>query len=201
MERSVENSAVVTVLRMGFDRTKASIDTSRTVRAMSAVSPPFKDAVATSRTDRYLSTLLTWFQHAFLVRWLTRADDDRNIVIDPTDAFVIRALVALSERNRLTDESQTRTSDGRSNAGIVSFISRAPIRAVSIAVASAVIANGIVLVVGGGPTIRELSIRGVVLTIAVAGIRVDTSWETLSQARTIQLLETLDETMNPSDSD
>lgn len=142
-----------------------------------------------STPSRALGRLIEWTNASRLVRWLTAEPEPEVIVIDLRDTLTVGPIIALLDRavdvlHPLWHQSALK----RVIDDVSTYVLEVPIRALSIAVLAATMANLVIGTALGQLDSTELPILLLMFLVAALGLRSTTSWEQLVDSRAGRLL-------------
>jgi len=137
---------------------------------------------------------------SWLYRWLTTEPDPEVVVIDLRETYVIGPILGMLDRSFSVVTSGW--SQARSETlleQVHETIEARPIRTVSLAVLTAIVANLALTAVLGSLTTTAVGVRLIAASLALAGTRVNASWDDVTDSWTYSLLVTLLEPPEPPD--
>jgi hypothetical protein len=135
------------------------------------------------------ATFIAWLEASFLFRWLTEEPDPEVIVIDLRKTITVAPFIVLLDRTIQLLAVGTPTSIiGQGSERLAVAVRDEPIRNCSLAVL--IIVNTNILVAGALGTLGAvgLSVRLLIVAIALPGLLVRQSWNELQDSRVVRLL-------------
>jgi hypothetical protein len=208
-----DTSGVATALRATVDALRRSWNASATERGTSRgiaasyrllagsilvthaerLASPVVDTTRGAVADASITALAKWGEGAvrssWLYRWLTAEPEPDVIVIDLRETVSVGPVIALIDRTIrwLIPASHHSTLVGVAEA-LSQSVRSAPVRAASLILGVAVLANLALAMTIGEPTLAGVLARVVVLGLAALGTRVSLSRDELVETRAVQLL-------------
>jgi len=139
-----------------------------------------------------------WTRASALYRWLTAEPEPAVIVIDLRETITVRPfLIALDESIGLLVLGQRTSIVTAVVVGLVDRLRDAPVRVLSFLLAVGIVVSTAIGLVTGTLGAVGLWVRVVFAGLAVAGTRVDHSWETIRDSRPVQVAIALLEPPEP----
>jgi len=197
---NVQESHTARLLSVGRERLRAALTTATTARRLRNVSERVATVFSKSRLATIGRTGEQCIRASWLYRWLTTEPDPDVIVIDLREAYVIGPILGMLDRSFSVFTGGW--SQARSGTLLEQFhesIEARPIRTVSHAVLAAVVANLALTAVLGSLATTAIGVRLIAASLALAGTRVNASWDDVTDSRTYGLLVTLLEPPEPPD--
>ena len=197
---NVQDSHTVRLLSAGRERLHAAFGTATTTRRLRSVSQRIVTAFSESRLAAIGHAGERIARASWLYRWLTTEPDPEIIVIDLRETYVIGPILEVLDR--LFSVIESGWGQARSGTLFEQFyesIEARPIRTVSLAVLAAVVANLALTAVFGSLATTAIGARLIAASLALAGTRVNTSWDDVTDSRTYGLLVTLLKPPEPPD--
>jgi len=189
-QQASDESTVVGVIHAVADSLRAWIAASWLADVGGALARTFAAATRDSALARGGRTLGRYVRHSVLYRWLTKEPEPDVVVIDLRETYAVGPFIALLDRVRPAVERSWRSAGvQRLSTGVTAAFRDAPVRAVSLAAAAAVLANTALVALDGSLSTAALPARVAALGLALAGTRVTTPWETLKESRAVRLLQ------------
>ena len=167
---------------------------SRIARSIDALSDRIAIASAESRVGGAVATLGDWVRASWSYRWLTAEPDPDVIVIDLRETYTVGPIIRLLDRvvTPLAD-----AWDGSSAQASVDAVADAPVRALGVVVAVAVLVETALSLVVGDLGQTGLRIRALLFGFAALATQVSLSASELTETRTGRLLRAVLEPPEP----
>ncbi|AQL43246.1 hypothetical protein BV210_11185 [Halorientalis sp. IM1011] len=167
---------------------------SRLVQFFDGLSDRFAVATAESRISGAASTVGDWIRASWTYRWLTAEPDPDVIVIDLRETYTVGPII------RLLDRIVTPLScawEGSGAQASVDAVADAPVRALGVVVAVAVLVETALSLVVGDLGQTGLRIRALLFGFAVLATQVSLSASELAETRPGRLLRAVLEPPEP----
>ena len=197
---NVQESHTAQLLSVGRERLRAALTTATTARRFRSVSERVVTAFSKSRLAAAGRAGERIARASWLYRWLTTEPDPEVVVIDLRETYVIGPILGMLDRSFSVVTSGW--SQARSETlleQVHETIEARPIRTVSLAVLTAIVANLALTAVLGSLTTTAVGVRLIAASLALAGTRVNASWDDVTDSWTYSLLVTLLEPPEPPD--
>ena len=167
---------------------------SRIARSIDALSDRIAIASAESRVGGAVATLGDWVRASWSYRWLTAEPDPDVIVIDLRETYTVGPIIGVLDRvvDPLAD-----AWEGSAVETTLSGIADAPVRALGIVVAVAVLVETALSLALGDFTQSSLLVRAVVFGLAALASQVPLSASEIAETRTGRLLRAILEPPEP----
>lgn len=184
-----KHSTVVDRVRTTISMLEIAAETSRILQGIRAIREMIATVIRTATITRAIQLLITWTRTSYLYRWLTKEPEPDVIVIDLRKTLTVGPLIALVDRIVADLTPAYRRSRLRKHTtDTTNAVHRAPIRAVSIVIAVAVLIHLGFDFILGRLNVTTLGIQAVVLLAAGLGTQIRMSWDELVETRVMQLL-------------
>ncbi|WP_217630138.1 hypothetical protein [Halorientalis regularis] len=170
----------------------------RMARSLDRLSDRFAVATAKSRVSGAAATVGDWVRASWCYRWLTAEPDPEVIVIDLRETYTVGPIIRVLDR---VVDPLAESWDGSAVEATLSGFADAPVRALGIVVAVAVLVETALSLALGDFTQSGLLIRAVVFGFAALAIQVPLSASELAETRTGRLLRAVLEPPEPRDDD
>ena len=167
---------------------------SRIARSIDALSDRIAIASAESRVGGAVATLGDWVRASWSYRWLTAEPDPDVIVIDLRETYTVGPIIGVLDRvvDPLAD-----AWEGSAVETTLSGIADAPVRALGIVVAVAVLVETALSLALGDFTQSSLLVRAVVFGLAALASQVPLSASEIAETKTGRLLRAILEPPEP----
>ncbi|WP_424017662.1 hypothetical protein ACOZ4N_17595 [Halorientalis pallida] len=179
-------------------RLRATVDgwvaASRTGQTLTAVTDRLSVAAAESRVGSATATLGDWIRASWCYRWLTADPDPDVIVIDLRETYTVGPIIRVLDG---VVDPLAESWEGSAAESTLSGIADAPVRALGIVAAVAVLTETALSLALGGFTQSGLLTRAVLFGLAAVAIQVPLSASELAETRTGRLLRAVFEPPEP----
>lgn len=190
-EASTREGSVVATL---YDAVSDWARDSRIGRSLDALSDRFAVATAESSVGGVARTVGEWIRASWCYRWLTAEPDPEVIVIDLRETYTVGPIV------RVLDRVIDPLADAWEGSGVqatADAVADAPVRALGIVAAVAVVVEAALSLAQGDLTQFGLLARAVLFGFAALATRVPLSAAELAETRTGRLLRAVLEPPEP----
>ena len=197
---NIQESHTARLLSVGRERLRAALTTATTARRFRSVSERVVTAFSKSRLAATGRAGERIARASWLYRWLTTEPDPEVVVIDLRETYVVGPILGMLDR--LFSVIASGWSQARSGTlleQVHETIEARPVRTVSLAVLAAIVTNLVLTVVRGSLTTTTVGVRLIAASLALAGTRVNASWDDVTDSWTYSLLVTLLEPPEPPD--
>jgi len=197
---NVRDSHTAHLLSAGRERFRAALATATTAHRLRTTSERVVTVFSKSRLATIGRAGEQFVRASWLYRWLTTEPDPDIVVIDLRETYVGGPLLGMVDRSfAVIANGWGHARSGTLLDQFYETIEARPIRTVSLVVLMAIVANLALTAVLGSLTISAIGVRLIAGSLALAGTRVDASWDDVTDSRTYELLVALLEPPEPPD--
>ncbi|MFC7140339.1 hypothetical protein ACFQMA_10935 [Halosimplex aquaticum] len=195
---SVQNSHIAQILSVGRRRLRAAFTAATTTRQARGAVERLRAVAAGS----HLADGVAWSARAarssWLYNWLTAEPDPDMVVIDLRETYVVGPILGILDRMfAVLSRGWGQAKSGELFEDIHGALLARPIQAVSVAALAAIIVGLAVTVALGSPGGRTVGFGLLAASAALAGTRIQVSWDEVTDSRTYELLVALLEPPEP----
>jgi len=146
----------------------------------------------TSRLAVCVFLIGRWGRFSLLYRWVTAEPDPDVVVIDLRETRTVGPVLGLIDRifGPLTAHWQHARARALTDS-VTDALAARPVRTVSVVALAAILTNSCLLVALGSPSATDVGVRLLALSLALAGTRVATSAEDLTDTTAYKLAAAL----------
>jgi len=194
----VHNSRIARALSVGARRLRTAFNSATTTHRLRKVLARFVAVASNSWMAQYARGAKRAARSAWMYQWLTEEPEPDVVVIDLRETVVVGPIIAVLDSlvtalANNSDQSRTEQLLAYLNQSLI----ERPIQVFSVVVLAAVASNLALSLSLGDPSPTELGLRLILASLALAGTRIELSWDDLTDSHTYELLVSLLEPPEP----